>query len=203
MTYNLEQVYLFVTKRRRKFILYLCLLSLLLIASACAAVINIGITLTFFFVVAAVIFAVLIFILFKKFSPLILFSKELCGINVMEHEYVAYRSRGGAFKFGYGDRPGLAPELRNSVSTNSARRSYLKSGVYLKLENGSITYLRHLKPAHTDIYEIGDALLKPRGTGVPIIISRATERQPCPMCGTVNGSKQSSCSNCELGILKD
>ena len=161
------------------------------------------------------IFVILLLLLrlFDKFDPKVLFSREIKGENIKESETeIMKRGSHKGGNIGYrqvgsrtvGTRSGAAPI---APSTRANRKPFHKdqhfSGeVYLKEDNGSITLLTGLYMSQMEIYEEGDTLLKPAGCKFPIVISRETERQPCPLCGEINGDERDVCSQCGLEISK-
>lgn len=137
--------------------------------------------------------------LIGKYSPTVLFSADVKGISIKEHEYAAVKvarvsaGRVTRFRSGTGSNDGLAKSNRPHVRS---------AAVYLRLENGDVMLIDGLTSLHTDIYEIGDELLRPSGSRYPIVLSRDIEKQPCPWCGRINSMKDHACQRCGLDILK-
>ena len=139
--------------------------------------------------------------LFLRFRPKVIFSKELRGVNIKEHEFVtSNRRKSYAYR---GVIIGGAPN-NFSGTVNTSRRTKLPTHaiVYLRLENGDVTYIEGLTSAQTDIYEIGDELFRYPGTKYPIIVGKEVKKQPCPICGTVNKETDTRCITCGLEIIK-
>lgn len=134
------------------------------------------------------------------YSPAILFSAEKRGVLIKEHEYVAN------IKKGLSGRATVAKQVANSHSKTGnakSRRPHVRSAyVYIREDNGNVTILDGLTSLQTDVYEIGDELLRPSGARYPIIVSRTPEKQPCPLCGRINGTDKWECASCGLDILR-
>ena len=136
-----------------------------------------------------------------KYSPSVLFSPDVRGVCVKEHEYVAT----SVSVFGTGNTKGV--KFRNSGGGSNAgnarsRRPHVRAAaVYVRLESGDVVILDGLTSVQTDIYEIGDELLRPSGARYPIILNRNVEKQPCPLCGRINSRTDLQCERCGLGIL--
>ena len=144
--------------------------------------------------------------LFSKYSPKALFSKEIKGENIKEGEYEIMK-RGSYKESGLRHKQisarGTVPYAPN---TRANKKSFHKSmhfngEIYIKEDNGNVVLINGLYPSHLEIYEEGDILLKPAGTKCPIVISRDADRQPCPICGEINGGEKEACVGCGLEIL--
>ena len=201
MTYNTRKISEKVKNLREKFIISLSI-SIVLMICAIALIIFRRETNVIFASVACI--AMLIFIivrLFLNFHPKVLFSHELVGTNIKEHEFVTSDRRKS---FAYRKRiVPYAKENYSGISGNVQRtKPPTNAIVYLRLSNGNVTYIDGLTNAQTDIYEIGDELTRYAGTKYPIITSRAAEKLPCPICGTVNRNTDERCIACGLEILK-
>ena len=145
--------------------------------------------------------------LFSKSSPKILFSKEIKGENIKESEYEIMKRGsypGNGMRHKQLGTSGLTPYAPNTrANKKSFHKSMHFSGeLYLKQADGNIALLTGLYPSHLEIYEEGDILLKPAGCKFPIVINRAAESQPCPICGEINGRERAVCSVCSLTVLK-
>ena len=198
MKYDLDEIRRRVNDRRKGFLIRVCFLALLFIAAVLAMLLFPDITVNFVSVVVIVFIIFGALRLFEKYEPLVLFSKEIRGVNVKEHEYVCNQRKGFTILHrGVFARAGL-----QRVSTARIKAS-TKAIVYLKLEDGNIAVIDGLTNAHTDVYDDGDELLRISGTKYPIIINRATKKQPCPVCGTVNRIQDESCFNCNLKIYTE
>ena len=151
----------------------------------------------FFSGILIIIFSLIfIYVLCNKYSPAILFSREIKGENIKEHIYEVYVRRGIALRprqvgMGYGGQP---------LSHTRMAKASLRSAVYLRLDDGSIKEIRNMRVEHVELYEDGDLLLKYAGTKYPVITNRESERQPCPICGTINLKKDGACITCKLTI---
>ena len=201
MTYDLKELYARIKRKRCKFIVRSS--ALLIAAMVCIGLIfafsskndnvvfisSVGVALSFVFEMK----------LISRFSPATLFSNELRGENVREDEYVAelrYNTPRVYRRINY-------PDTRaNSGQNRRSRPLDIRSSVYLKLADGDIKEIRGLKKRHTDIYEVGDTLFKPRGTKYLIVEGRHVSIQPCPFCGEINTEEKTACSSCRLPIIK-
>ena len=194
MTYNEAEITERIKRRKHSFFIKtLCPILFMLIAAIVIAVFP-EMTTVF---VCAVVIIISIFYLIKtviKYQPLVLFSKELKGENVKEHEFVVTNRRlsfGGRRSFSR-FKPVANPKARSRTKPPTS------AVVYLKLPCGDVTYLDGLTGAQTDIYEIGDTLYKYPGTRYPIIVGREVKAQPCPLCGTANKATEETCITCGL-----
>ena len=139
--------------------------------------------------------------LITKYSPLLLFSPDIKGISIKEHEYVATKvaraSSAGGRSIAFRNTGGGS----NAGNAKSKRPHVRSATVYVRLEDGEVAVFDGLTSIQTDIYEIGDELLRPSGARYPIILNRDTEKQPCPWCGRLNTQKSFECEGCGLSIL--
>ena len=182
--------------RRRDFLVKIIAWALLDAAALTAAAIFPETTTVFVCTLTVIISAVFITKTVRRYHPKTLFSGEIKGINIKEHEFVKSNLR-----------PTFSARLimpKAKTSGFAAQRTRTKAPtsaiVYLKLENGDVTYIEHLTNAQTDIYEIGDTLYKYPGTRYPIIIGKESKTLPCPLCGTANKHIEERCLTCGLKI---
>ena len=197
MRYDTEQITAYVEQRRKEFKIITLTLGLVLVT----AMILIGIfygndnDIVFWSAISVVAVMLIFYLSVGKYSPAVLFSPEIQGTSIKEHEYTVRTakqvySEGRATIFAYGRR-------------RVRKASYsIASSVYLKLDDGNIKEISGLDKKHTDLYEIGDRLLKFAGTKYPIILDRQTKRQPCPICGTINEETDKNCKKCGINIFK-
>lgn len=184
------------SKKRKKFITSFLLSMSLLFVGIALFVLSKNKTLSFFGIVAIILSLLLMFGLWNRFSPTVLFSRAVKGRNIKEHIYEVYVRRGiGLSPRQAGTRYGGHP-----ISHIRMAKGHLRSAVYLRLENGNIFEIRGLRVEHVELYKDGDELYKYAGTKYPIIIGRTTERQPCPLCGAINTENIGACINCGLKI---
>ena len=195
--YDEKELKLRIFKKRQFFIVYLAIALAILAGGITLLALNLSDTL--FFLGIVIIIAALIYItgLLNKFSPLILFSRGIRGKNIKEDVYEVYVRRGIALApkqagMGYGGRP---------LSHTRMAKAALRSAVYLKLDGGDIREIRNMRVEHVELYEDGDTLYKPAGAKYPVILGRAVERQPCPLCGTINAVTEGACITCGLKII--
>ena len=148
---------------------------------------------------AMLIAAATVFIAFrtlKKFTPSVLFSKEVKGENIKEHEINV--SGAGGMRMSH--RSVVMP---NTGANRKASLRRIRGTVYLKDESGNIAEINDLSAQHMNFYEDGDVLLKYAGTKFPIVISRPVDMQPCPLCGRINKSTEDACRTCGLEIADE
>lgn len=212
MTYDFEKLTLRIRKNKTSFLTRL--LTLVISALICVFVMLLSDLGEVKIISGALIFVILMLLLrlFDKFEPKVLFSREIKGENIKEGENeIMKRGSHKGGNLGYrqvgsrtiGTRSGAAP-IASSTRANRKifhKDQHFSGEVYLREDDGNITLLTGLYMSQMEIYEEGDILLKPAGCKFPIVISRETERQPCPICGEINGSERYSCSQCGLEIL--
>ena len=198
MGYDFDEIARRVKNAKRKFILKMLLIVAVASGSVALSVILNNEALIIPTVLVVAVMILLSARVIKRCVPTVLFSQEIKGENIKEHEYAA--SLGGSVNVGY-------PKARmvtmpHTFANRKAPPIILKGRVYLRLEDGNIREIGGLYKSHVDIYEEGDILLKPRGARFPIIVSRDADEQPCPLCGEINGRAETSCAGCGLGITR-
>lgn len=200
MKYNEEQIHSYVREKRRAFLFKtITLLALILISGVLIAVFP-EVTVVFVCTVVIILSVVYLVKALKQDRPLVLFSKEITGINVHEHEYTI----GPQSSAGWGTKR-LVPKLNNTsefMGGTNRIKTTVGATVYLRLPDGNVTFIDHLFNGQTDIYEIGDTLYKYPGTRYPIVLDRELESMPCPLCGTANKHTEPKCITCGLKIEK-
>lgn len=198
MTYSEADIKKYIKARRRDFFIKI-LLSFLLILIALAAIIIFPEATVIFVCAAVILFSIIyIFKVLRRYQPRTLFSREIKGVNIKEHEF-AVTNRRPTFS------ARLVMPRANAKSFTGGKtrtKSPTSAIVYLRLPDGDVTYIDNLTNAQTDIYEIGDTLYKYAGTRYPIILERKLDAQPCPLCGTANKSIEDCCITCGLKICK-
>ena len=92
MKYDVEEIFARVSRKRRRFAIYI--LSTLLVMAAALVVMLLGIndTLTFLMIVLKFASIAFVYVLFNRYSPFVLFSGEIKGRNVKEDEYLGQRN---------------------------------------------------------------------------------------------------------------
>lgn len=194
MRYDLTRLAEIVRGRKNKFIRLASVEIIGILLSITAAVIS-----PETFLVAAIIgAAILIFAIYsltRKYRPEILFSPDLVGINLREHES------------GLG-RDASTPifHRRNMPHTYANRKApprKIRGTVYIRLDNGDIRSIGGLTEAQMKIYEEGDLLTKPQGAAYPMVMDRRVAAQPCPLCGEINTAENSACRACGLPIIQN
>ena len=188
-----------IAKQKRKFLAVFAVDLFALIGGIVFLLLDINNALFFRGIIIIAFTLLYMWCIFEKYSPKTLFSKELKGENIKEDVYEVYVRRGVALRpkqvgMPYGGRP---------LSHTRMAKTLLRSAVYLRLEDGNIKEIRGMRVEHVELYEDGDTLFKYAGTSYPIILSRETERQPCPLCGTINLTKDDACIHCGLKIEKE
>ena len=198
--YDLEKLSWIIEARRKSFKLWITLYAVIFVAGVIVFFAG-GEDVALFGIIAVLVAIFLTVKLWRKYSPGVLFSREIKGVNIKEHEFVQ-SARGG-----YSMKRGIATRLRVSTYSNSgsakSKRPHVRSAyVYVRLDSGDVTILDGLTSLHTDIYEIGDELMRPSGARYPVVLSREIEKQPCPLCGRINSMKKDECASCGLSIIK-
>ncbi len=193
-TYDEKEIEKRVFQKRKVFLIKLIIDLLLLIGGIVLLILDADNAMFFCGIVIIIFTLAYLSILCDKCRPITLFSREIKGENIKEHIYEVYVRRGFALApkqagMGYGGRP---------LSHTRMAKLSLRSAVYLKLDNGDIKEIRNMRVEHVELYEDGDALLKYAGAKYPVIINRESERQPCPLCGTINATKDEACLSCGL-----
>ena len=200
MKYDRDELAGRVYRKRKHFLI--CALSILLCMIVAFVVICLGFhnTLTFVMITCEFLLLCALFALFSKFTPAILFRPEIRGTNILEVEYVAvrYNKREGRYS-----PKGSQLRFRGTGANRKRLHSgNIRSTVYLRLEDGNVHAITDLYKSSTDIYEIGDILVKYAGVKYPVIENRTAPRQSCPLCGEVNDMLDDACCLCGLKILR-
>ena len=199
MTYNEEELSRRIKKRKKEFLIKVTISLFLILAITVMLSLFTENTVIFVSVVTIVLSVVFILRTIKRYQPLVLFSKEVRGENIKEHEFVVTDRR--VFRFG---KSYLITKRRLRASDFAATRTRTKPPtsaiVYLRLSDGNVTFIDGLTNAQADVYEIGDTLYKYPGVRYPIIVGRDVDAQPCPICGTANKRGEEECINCDLKI---
>ncbi len=196
MKYSLDEIREYVRDRRERLVRRLIIYGVTLTVACVLWALDLSTTATFIGFAGAAASLAFIFRALKKYPPTVLWSREVTGVNIKEHEYVESYQRGGygMRSLRYGNR------TRSTKSHLDPLPTRIRARVYLRLENGDIYTVGDLRRAQTDVYEDGDTLVKYEGTRYPVIIGREVKRQPCPICGTVNTQERTRCS-CGLSII--
>ena len=198
--YDLEKLSWRIEAKRRKFKILASVYSIMAIAGFLLTIINENkIRMGGFVLIGAGVF--LFIHLINKYSPMLLFSPDIKGISIKEHEYVATRVARASSAAGRSIAFRNTGGGSNAGNAKSKRPHVRAATVYVKLEDGNVAAFDGLTSLQTDIYEIGDELLRPSGARYPIILNRDTERQPCPWCGRINSRESFECEVCGLSII--
>ena len=196
MTYNESDIAKHVKRQKRDFFIKLISSLLLILLSALLIAFFPEVTLIFICAVLIIISIAYAVKTVIRYHPGVLFSGEIKGVNVKEHEFVVTNRR-----LSFGMRRSFSRIRPANTASNKRRTKPPTSAiVYLRLKDGNVTYIDKLFNAQTDIYEIGDTLYKYPGTRFPIILNREVEAMPCPLCGTANKNTEPHCITCGLKI---
>ena len=205
MTYDLFDLNIKVQKRKKSFIFGA--VSLLLFSILCILLVAFSGRNEIILISGVALFVIFLLYLklFEKFTPKILFSKEIIGENLKESEYEIMKRgsyTGNGMRHKQVGSHGTMPYAPNTRANRKAfhKSMHFSGEVYLKSEGGNIHLISGLYLSHLEIYEEGDVLLKPRGCKFPIVTNRRLESQPCPLCGEVNGKERDKCAGCGLKI---
>lgn len=203
MFYDLGEVQKRVASSKKKFILRFAITVSLIIAALVIIIINPNKTLTFVSIILELVSILYMMRIFEKFSPLVLFSKEVRGINIKEDIYsIVHKSGPGMSYKQVGAKTMGGPPIAPSTGANKRRAPQaVRASVYLKQAEGSIALINGLYKSCVDVYEDGDELIKLAGTKYPMITSREVDKQPCPICGALNTASDVECSGCGLSII--
>lgn len=198
MKYNEERIIKSVKKRQKAFLTKAISWLMLIILGALTIILFPYTTPIFIAVIVIILSTVKLIKTFKRYRPNIIFSKEVVGENIHEHEFVVSNRR---YAFAI-RKTTVTPRVNTSSFTGGKTRTKPPTGaiVYLRLDDGNVTYVDKLTNAQTDIYEIGDRLYKFAGTRCPVIINKEVEAMPCPICGTQNKHTEPKCITCGLPI---
>ncbi len=198
MTYSEREIKEFVKKRKKSFFLKMIITLVLILTSCAVMIIFPEVTLIFFAVAIITLSVVYLIKTVRRYEPRVLFSKEIMGENIKEHEFVTTDRR-----LAFGARVIIKPRRRPNTFASDRRRTKPPTSaiVFLRTEAGAVIYLDGLTGAQTDIYEIGDTLYKYAGTRYPVIAGREVDSQPCPICGTANKKIETRCITCGLDII--
>ncbi len=198
MNYSARDISEIVKRRKESFFIRLILSALLIIGAVTVIALFPETTVIFFAVTVIILCIAFIIRTLLRYHPAVLFSKEITGVNVKEHEFAITNLRPT-----FSARV-VMPRRKTSSFTGGTKRTKPTTGaiVYLRISDDDIAYIDGLTNAQTDIYEIGDTLYKYPGTKYPIIIGRKASSQPCPLCGTANRDSEPRCITCGLEITK-
>ena len=197
MRYDEKEIAARVSKRKRDFLTAFLCSVILIISAVIIAVALPNNTVIFLSVLISILSIAFMARTLSRYHPTVLFSKEILGENIKEHEFVVTNRRPT-----FSARLTVTRWRPRPVSQKRARTKPPTSAiVYLKLPSGNVTFIDGLSGAQTDVYEIGDTLYKFPGTKYPVIRSREVKAQPCPICGTVNKLGECECITCHLKIF--
>ena len=198
MRYDCDDLARRVEKRKKEFLTRW----LLSVAVAIGAVIAGALVPERKFVVAAtVIIAIVIFYVvktFKRYKPTVLYSAEIKGVNIKEHEIMCVREGKPIYR-----RFPNTPHNYSNHRSGDFPRHKIRGSVFMQLEDGNIYEVSNLNVAQLEFYEDGDELLKPAGARYPEVVGREVDKQVCPLCGRINHKGSEACGSCGLLIVKE
>ena len=190
--YDLEKIHILVSEKRKRAIVRMAAVFAIMVIGIIICAVNFNDTATLIGVLAQPFGVILLFWIFKRYNGKILFSKEIRGTNIKEHEY-GIQGDGQPRIYRRGNMP-------HNFSNRKDPPRRINGNVYVRLDDGNVREISGVYKSHLDIYEDGDMLLKPAGTRFPVVINRAPHRQPCPICGEVNDMSENACRSCGLNI---
>lgn len=154
-----------------------------------------------FVVPAGVIIVVLIFAvskLLKKYKPSVLYSGEVSGVNIKEHEIMGVREGKPIYR-----RFPNTPHNYSNHKNGDYPKHKIRGSVYMLLDDGNIFEVANLNVSQLEFYEDGDKMVKPAGARFPQVVGREVDRQVCPICGRINRVGVDACLSCGLLVLKE
>ncbi len=175
-----------VARRRKRFLAALISYVSFIVASVAVLIITDNVTAVF---IATLVILISVYMLLKcigRSKPTVLFSREVRGVNIKEHEFVMNSRAPYSRYFGF------------YKTKNAWRANAVHSAVYIRLDDGNVMRLDGIFKAHTDIYVEGDELVRYAGCRYPVVVGRFCNRVICPICGTINSSFAERCISCKL-----
>ena len=201
--YDSKEIEKIVKQKKKTLLIKLSIVSALMITSLILSLVNISITVTFVCIVAELVLLFAVYKIFDAQLPSVCFSKEIRGVNIREDEYVSRKAPGLGMRWHQVGTPASrAPVIPKTGANKRRTPPNIRSRVYLQLEDGDVVIISPLCKSHTELFIVGDTLLKYAGTQYPVIINRKVNRQPCPICGEINDMSADSCHTCGLSIIK-
>ena len=198
MRYDADDIKKRVQKKKDEFLARLIGYAVLALGAILAAVL---IPERKFVVPAGVIIVILIFAVskaFKKYKPSILFSGEVSGVNIKEHEIMGVREGKPIYR-----RFPNTPHNYSNHKDGDYPKHKIRGSVYLQLDDGNIFEVANLNVSQLEFYEDGDKMVKPAGARFPQVVSRDVDRQICPICGRINRKGIDACPSCGLLVFKE
>ena len=198
MKYDIDDLARRVEKKQKDFLARLIVCAMVAIGAVVAALI---VPERKFVVAAGAIIIILIFVvasLFKKYKPSVLYSAEVSGVNIKEHEIMGVREGKPIYR-----RFPNTPHNYSNHRSGDFPRSKIRGSVYMLLEDGNIFEVANLNVAQLEFYEDGDKMVKPAGARFPQVEGREVDRQVCPICGRINHKGADACGSCGLLIVKE
>jgi len=175
-----------VARRRKRFLAALIAYAAFIVASVAVLILTDNVTAVF---ISTLVILISVYMLLKcigRARPSVLFSREVRGVNIKEHEFVMNSRAPYSRYFGF------------YKTKDSWRANAVHSAVYVRLEDGDVVRLDGIFKIHTDIYEDGDLLVRYSGCRYPVVLGSNHERMICPICGSVNPSSAEKCISCGL-----
>ena len=191
-----------VSKNKQSFLTAFIATVTVMIAALILIILALDTVVTFISIIVDLAALLALYVIFNKYEPRILFSPEIKGVSIKEHEYtVRASSKGPGMRwYAQGGRAAPQPFAPNTRANMKPSNPNLRASVYLETDSGNLTELRGLLKPHIELFREGDTLLKYAGTRYPVLISRQSEVQPCPICGEMNDMSSTACHACGLTI---
>ena len=201
--YDVNEIKTRIAKRRCGFLTAFFATVAIIIAALVLIILSLDKIVTFISIIAELAALLTMYIIFNKYEPRVLFSPEIKGVSIKEHEYTAQASSKGPGMRWYaqGGRAAPQPFAPNTGANIRIFHPNLHASVYLETESGELIELRGLLKPHIELFHEGDTLLKHAGTRYPVLLDRPTDIQPCPICGEMNDMSSTACHTCGLTII--
>jgi len=186
-----------VKRKQKSFLVRVSVILALMATSVLFIVLNLNSNLTFGSILAFLILFYPLAKAVKRFRPLTLFSREIRGVNVKEHEVGLQKDPMDRI------RRSRRPAMPYTFENFSEPPRRIRGTVYLRTDDGNVKRITGLRLEHMELYRDGDTLFKPGGAAYPQVECRIPEAQPCPLCGTMNKNTDSACHTCGLKIVSN
>lgn len=195
MKYDLSELRDRVKKERMHLAIKISIVVFLMIVGGVIAIVNFDRSVTL--ICIAVQFPLLICLvnLWNRSQGKIIFSREVSGEIIKKYEY-GIQNDGAPPIFRWVNTP-------NTYANRKTHPRVLNGSIFIKQKNGNIKEIRGLYKTHLDIFEEGDAIVKPAGVKFPLLVGRNVSEHPCPYCGESNSAEDKMCCHCGLKILPD
>ena len=139
MHYDMEEFRARITLKRNAFVRDLTILLLLVLCAVAVLIIYPETTVTFICAILIIVLVALLIYTVKKYKPVLLYAKDLKGINIKEHEYTLSGRQRNSRWFG-----------RYTLGSGRISKSNIHSIIYLRLEDGDVIAIDGHMQVHTD-----------------------------------------------------